>query len=742
MKRLLNILKSPLFWLFAALVLPDLAYAADPTSLFTIPPGDLSKKYIDKLFNVESGPFGPILGVINASAMILMGFILSYALTHSILTASAEGNLGKKYGTHWYAMRVFAASALAMPVKGGVSLIFYFVVFIFYQSVGLADQIYIAANSSNANVAYITNPINHDKAKELMVGMFKMSACAAALQKTNLDYKAAYGTDLSGWTTFGKTPEFGFTPVDTGYALQLLYGNISDVNQMSACGRIVLTDPNIPVDSNLGNSNPQVVALQQISKNIFPAKKAALLKANKTVSDAAVAYLANKTPVLPAINKAISDYEVDVRNAVTAQVTNSPILQNISKAQTNQGWIVIGSTYLHQINTQNSINSIIGNLPSVKVGEGMNSINDDASKLEMLSVEAELEREEIAPENLTLHDAANADQNDTNADNGSWWGLVRSPMSHFAHSASRNLMNGNVFSGSESNSPNLLLSSAALGGKCLDFADTLLVIPIAIAVVPVLGSASPALSNTIMMITGPLIILGLTLSVWLPFMPYLISLGVILSIVISFCTAAIGGSFWCISMLLSGGSEEMGNGENGAKLLFGLFLQAPLFVVATLLSMSILSIGSDFLYSTLNDTRDMIVGSSITVWGTLGYLVVVAAAMHTVVTLSFSVMYSFGDSVCEYLGLNIRSQISGHAEHIKQNSQGHHSTVVGGVVNMGQTAGRGLTEMGMEKKAKKNQQIDYMGGMGGNNSGKYEPIQSPQDLKADKSSNDQDPSKK
>ena len=675
------LLKSPSVLVLFMFLLPEMAHAAalGNNSLFNIPPGDLSKIYLDRLFPADgvSSPFSSIMMVINSGVLIMAGIMGMWIMTHNIMSAAATGDMSKKLGGYWMPLRIAGATGFLIPVKGGLCAATLLVIFVFQNSIGFGDLIFTTWMKNTPSLVFATSPVPKDKARALMLEMLKDSVCTASFAKTNNQQSLKYFTDS------GKTPEIGITERDSSAGLELLYGNSSDPSAISACGRILLTAPIDAVQTNLSSDDPQVQAMADVQNAVWPQKKAAFLDAQKTIGADASSFIFKRTNVLPGVEQAISDYEKTVNSAVAKQATNNAVLKKIELAKTKNGWISMGNLFLGSVQMQQTLSQISGSFPVIKSDTGKNVILDAVTKNDLLSLEGEIAKENADPTSQGADKAAAANQDD----GGGFLEAIRNPMGYVSKKIIHNLSNGNFFSGSESTSPNLLLSAVAIGGKLLDTADVLLLLPIPLAATPASGIIIPLLGITLP-ISAVLLGAGITLTVLLPAEPYVIWIGIVLSIFIAFLEAAFAAPFWAVSHLSGGSSEETGNGEAGYRLLLQLFLQIPLAVVAFCVSMTLLQIGSDLVNATIGDAFNASRGSDFSIWMLLGLIILYATLMVSIVKICFSEVYYFADRISKWLGLSMQN-MSGHAQEMKSHSNQHSTAIMGAVITSKQNIMRG-----------------------------------------------------
>jgi len=685
------LLKSPAVWVLFLFLEPTLAHAASlaDNSIFSIPPGDLAKQYLDRMFPADgvSSPFSSILLVINSAVMLIAGGQIAWIVLHNAMSAANTGEFSKKHGSAWMPLRIALGSAGMVPIKGGLCGATLVVLYVFQLSIGLGDTLYLTWMKNNASLVFATSPVPKDKARTLMLEMLKDSVCTASYAKANNQHSLKYFTES------GKTPEIGITERDSTAGLELLYGNSSDPSAISACGRILLTAPTDAVQSNLSADSPMVQALTNVQNTVWAQKKIAFLAAQKTIGADASSFIFNHTKVLPGIETAISDYEKTVNRAVAKVATDNNVLKQINIAQTKNGWMGLGSTYLSSVQFQQSLSQIAGSFPAIKTDTGKDVITDDTTKYDLLSLQGEIARENADPTSQGDVNAAVANQDD----DGGFLAAIKDPMGYISKKVVHNLSNGNFFSGSESTSPNMLLSAVAIGGKLLDTADVLLALPFAFiavppALIPILGITLP--------ISGILLTAGVTLSVFVPLEPYVLWVGICLSIFITLLESVFASPFFMLSHLMDGGSEEVGAAEQGWKLMLQLFLAIPLAVISFAVSMTLLQVGSDFVNATIGDAFNMSRGSDISIWMLLGLIILFTTLMVSVVKICFSEIYFFADSVSKWLGLSMQS-ITSHAQEVKSHAGQHNTAILGGVITAKQSAVRGAGDLKNAMNTKK-----------------------------------------
>lgn len=685
------LIKSPVAWVLFLYLEPSLAHAAD-MSIFTIPAGDLSKQYLDRLFPADgvSSPFASILQIINASALMIGGVLMSYAFFHHIMSAASTGEVSKKFGSAWFPIRVALPSALMMPIsaKGGLCAASYLVLWVFSQSIGLADTIYTTWQKNSASLVYSTQPVNHEDAKKLFLTMMKYSVCTASLKKANDQYSLKY------FTSTGAAPAFGITENNTPAGLELFYGNNTDPDQISSCGKIFLEDPDATLTAVAGDvlsskiDTPQYYALQDVRKAVFEQKKIQLLAASQKLGETASVFVFNRsTKILPTVIQTTNDYELAIKKSVVKEASKNAEIDKVNKALVNQGWISLGFTFLHAATFQRNLSDIVGSLPSDASNDGTNFVNNDIVKNDVAAFQNEVDKEEADSSQLGLKQAGQMDQ----GDDGGVLAFVKDPMGHLAKIMVHELANGNFIIGSTNSSPNILLSSSALGGKMLYMANVILVLPLAASAFIPAGTTSAILGITLPL-AASLIVGGVLLQTFLPLEPTIIWYSIIISIFLSFIEAMVAAPFWMLAHL-HGENQEHGSSGEGYKLLMGLFLSVPMAVVAFCVSIVVLQLASDLIFSTFSDAIDIGRGTPMNVWSLLGVGALFVSLMLSIVGLVFTEIYSFGDRVNRWLGLGLQNSIAGHAQEMRSQSGQHKTAIMGAVVATKSSIGRGAGDI-------------------------------------------------
>ena len=697
MKRLFfTLLRTPSFWIFAFLFMPELAHAT-PADLFSIPSGDISKTMIlDKLFppGDAPGPFGAVAAVLNSALLMAGGLMMTYILSVGTMNTAHDGEaLGKKWSTAWVPFRIAGGSAMMMPmgVKGFCAAQVV-VIYIITQSIGLADTVWTAYTQQGfAQSVFATSSVPTDDLKVIALEMLKSNDCMASLENSRAH--GAPDTMMSmvqdpkiGWT-YGNTPDGGY---------QIEYGISNDPRQIAICGHIVL-DKNqqlvqsgaVASDQQLANFqfDSQTQALGQVQDELWQNQKTEMDLMNETMAKTATAYVLHHTQVMPAVNQSITDYQLHIQMAAAKKASDNKLFKEVAKNAAAQGWVGAGQWYIHLANFQQGLAVIVAHLPKIAPVQ-------DKDALKMQSVQYDLENLEsdIKNENLAFASAAKQGAMDQ-GDDGAWYGWVTDFGGHLTKLLVSRVWQGSAPGNWGSAPVNPILAAQSLGNRLTIAGYFVLGIPAAASILLVVPtSVVMVLLTTCVPIAAMLFTGGVMLQWVIPFYPMVLMTMGFIAWVILVIEAFFSASIFAFSHLHPDGNE-LGKAGHGYGLLFSLFLTPTLMVIGFIAANVIVSLVGPIINELFSSTMDMTRGNytmgPISILSILGiYIGLMMALIHQ----SFTEIHRMPSRIMRWAGLE-QGAISG----ITQEGAGHveksHTAVVGAVMQTKGGVGRGAQEL-------------------------------------------------
>lgn len=190
-------IKNRLF-LWAALLMPGLAFALDNPLDFDYPPTDVSVQLLGNIFGIVDGVLagsgsqimGQLFGVFNAAVLAIGAIIITYTLFVSTLNTAHEGEfIGRKWSSIWIPVRSAAGIALLLPKASGYSIIQVFVMSVVVYGVGAADAVWDSAlnylERGGVLVEQAVDPTDPEfgKLTDEARDIFKIQTCMYGLQE-------------------------------------------------------------------------------------------------------------------------------------------------------------------------------------------------------------------------------------------------------------------------------------------------------------------------------------------------------------------------------------------------------------------------------------------------------------------------------------------------------------------------------------------------------------------------------
>lgn len=304
------------FLLFLLSLVSPFAFAADSSTAFTPPAGDLSVSMLASIFGVVDGVLhgtgsqilGTMFGFYN-SAILTMGMVvLVYIFIVGTLNTAHDGEvMGKKWSSIWLPLRTVAGVALLLPKATGYSFIQIMVMWVVVQGVGAADTLWSKTLDYLGRGGVIVQPLttfaqqgsrqNYNPELIPIAGtIFKSQVCMYALQ--NILNNQQQSSNTSQVIPFLVTT---LSPKENGSAKNLIINfpgkvDIGDgVNYEGMCGSVswVKADSIKENDYKGANADSRTLAVQQMILDLQPqaqqvANTLVPLKTNQSTTYAAI----------------------------------------------------------------------------------------------------------------------------------------------------------------------------------------------------------------------------------------------------------------------------------------------------------------------------------------------------------------------------------------------------------------------------------------------------------------------
>lgn len=621
----------------ALIAMPALAELTVPGFSHPVSPGDLSLKFLGNLFGGMSGIpggsalIGSLMGIFNASVMSLASLLAFYVIVSSVVQTAHDGEvLGQRYSSLWVPIRSASAIAMIVPSSGGFSGVQLLVVWVAVQGAGLANSLTNAGYSVIYEQGGFVKPVvagAPKEAEELALSVAKIAACMAANEK----YISLSGSDeiTSSAPTNSAVTKYGF----------LVGKSVLGKSALQSCGRI--ETPKGKDDSGTGAAG-----------KIRDVQSAAVLKMYSTIKEGINEGLKTKGYDYGSkVREAAKAYDDTVTEALNA-IAASSLAEANSKKQSElaalkaKGWYGLGESYMTLARLGSAMDAVVKRgvvsahaTPIVVLHSERGSIRADYEGV-IAAINSSM--------NSDLKDENDKDSSEkANEKSGNW---IYQKFSSWVTESGTQLIK--KFTVSDHN-VNPLLAVKQRGDYILDAAGVMLTVSIVGSVVGGLvpGTVAGVLSFIAMMVVA-MITMGISLSVYLPMVPYIIWISVLLAWAVAVLEAVIAAPLWMM-MHLTGEGHGIASGatESGYKFIAAVFLRPALSVIA-FFSGAILLVA---LFSVINEGFIAVVRSvqSDTITGffqLFGFVAVYSGLCVTLVNKAFGLTLTLPSTILRWIG--------------------------------------------------------------------------------------------
>ena len=746
MKRILALL--------VLLTTASIALAADGGGLnqFTPPPGDTSVDFLHEIFGkivgmVATGAdtrgtdvsdvLGQMMSVFNTGVLFLAMIFVGYTTVMGTINSAHDGEiLGRKMSEIWVPIRTVGGTALLLPLGSGYCLIQIAVLWVALQGVGLADRIWSAAIQQISQDNMISNPIIPD-ARPLAANILRFEVCAAAMNKQYADsgrntriqaVAVPRNVTNTGDLTGTNTPSLVLDSVSRGTDVMLGNGANSKYNAVwlsryqvidykwravdangnpdstyinpDVCGGISWKES---WESSEGNANAKV-----IKAPIMAAHAAAVKNMIAELSPVAGQIVAGQKPTLGAIDTATEHYVLALRNAakVAVQNTNDRARADFLKTAESSGWIFAGTWYNHIVRMNDVMQSTLNGLPSsepASIADGRETQEALQNYQDAMAVTNEYAKNRIADVKSVYY--RETDMRAPQDGEGAWEymkKLMSAPFMGAINQITEEIAGSNLNHMSQMKSlgdtivitgEGLMLTLATAAGASNSWFGQGTV-----KAVFDTGAALQMLSGVFTFMMIGLLIFGVTLSTYVPMIPFITWVTSVVNWFVLLIEAILAAPIWAAAHVHPDGDDAVGKGGQGYMMILSLAMRPTLMlfglVTAMLLTQPITGlVNAGFVSAVSGVQADSITG----IVKFLAYVTIYVIFMTTIVHTVFSLIHWIPDNVPRWIGANVSG---GPASPDQKEREGAH--IFGGAVQEGK-AGLGRQDKKKDRPEKNNE---------------------------------------
>lgn len=660
--------------MLAGFFLPAFAFAQGGP--FDLPNDDLSKKtFLDPLFGpmISGGgesPLTTLMSTFNSALLVVGGILLAYTIVAGTMSTAHDGEmLGKKWSSMWIPIRTSLGVAAVMPVIGGGWCVAQaVVVWLAMQGAGLANSLWDSfigpdGGSILASASY-NPPANIAAVRDAYSAMLINSTCVAA-------HKARRNSDGADAESMSVAPyditiekDAGKLSIYYGRSTNSIVGEIKD----SSCGLIMLEEEsdavvggNESIARGDNSTSSMLLNMAAINRPVIEARQKAFLDAQDQLEALGARVAtgeAKQSEVNAKLNQLLTSYSTSVTSAAKtayAASVDKTFLNTIKR----DGWVMAGAFYMQMSKTQDLVTRAITNAPAAttppKKAFSTDSVDDffngiiggDNDPEIMRAVErartmsAQANRTQVGGVAAIGTDAMNA-ENDSSTWVARVVGWFMSKDSAFSQQTEAPDFNENP-----------IIMAKGLGEKMTATAWGALAAATGAQMLAGGGvtGIGPFLAPVFAGIFFALIVPGATMSTYLPMLPYILWLGVVLGWAILLIEAVVAAPLWAIVHLAPDGDGVVGRGGQGYMLVLSLVLRPPLMIIGLVAAFVLMKpigylVNSTFIGAFTMGVSPGFFGLTQAIAGCIIY----AVLMITIVQRVFSLIHVIPDRLLRWIG--------------------------------------------------------------------------------------------
>lgn len=723
---------------------------------FTPPPGDTSVDFLHEVFGnivnmVSSGTdprgssvsdvLGQMMSIFNTGVLFLAMIFVGYTTVTGTINSAHDGEiLGRKMSEIWVPIRTVGGTALLLPLGSGYCLIQIGVLWIALQGVGLADRIWSAAIQQISQDNMISNPIIPD-ARPLAANILRFEVCAAAMNKMYADsgrntriqaMSIPRSVTNTGDLTGTGTPSLVLDSISRGTDVMMGNGANSKYNAVWLSRYQVIDYKWRAVDANGNPStyiNPDVCGgiswkeswessesnanTKVIKAPIMAAHAAAVKNMIAELNPVAQQIVAGQKPAPGAIDTATEHYVLALRNAAKAAVqnTNDRARADFLKTAEGSGWIFAGTWYNHIVRMNDVMQSTLNGLPSaepISIDDGKETSDALINYQDAIAVTNEYAKNRIADvKSVYYRETDLRAPQDGEGASEYLKKLMSTPFMGAINQITEEIAGSNLNHMSQMKSfgdtivitgETLMLTLGTAAGVSNSWLGQGTV-----RVVFDAGAALQMLSGVFTFMMIGLFIFGVTLSTYVPMIPFITWITSVVNWFVLLIEAILAAPIWAAAHVHPDGDDAVGKGGQGYMMILSLFMRPSLMlfglVTAMLLTQPITGfVNAGFMSAVSGVQADSMTG----IVKFLGYVTIYVIFMTTIIHTVFSLIHWIPDNVPRWIGANVSG---GPASPDQKEREGAH--VFGGAINEG---GKGLGGHKPEKPTKRTKDKNGKGG--------------------------------
>lgn len=579
------------------------AFAGMP-DVFTPTSDDWVIKILGKIFGdlFPGGgvsPLGSAMEMFNSGILIIGGIYGVYTLKVGIMGTATDGKIMGKLSSVWIVIRYCLATPLLIPLSTGFCTAQYLIAWVAIQGNGLADQMW-DKYTSNQNAAIIAVAGEEfTGAKDLVYNIYQSYGCLYALKHElsgsgNIDPillgDADKNTVLSIWSE------------ENSDSYKYYFGDKNESKySKDICGTITVPKINVPTITTSSSSEQALI----IDFDAAPELSKKVQQVEKTAFDTLIASIDPLAQTTISSGKAIDYKQLDAITTnyqkTLAEISSSVVqsidgLNTLSKNAKKGGWITSYTYFMQYAYLHDQISTALHNVPTADgpKNAGHESLSGNFSTT-------------IVPVLKTVTDGGqfvafggyNQDGSDKSSsnDSGSFIDSIKGFMNKFKPTEILKkvfLDTHTAFTAKKGEFP--IYTMTRMGNTMFVSATAgITASGVALATVGAHPGIAALLQVLISIIFVPMLAIGFMLKWYLPFLPFIIGIGVLGGIILGTAVSIIVAPAWILGHLNPHADDLVGSSGNGYRIMLAMGLRPALTTLGVATSFFIILAVGDYI---------------------------------------------------------------------------------------------------------------------------------------------------
>jgi conjugal transfer/type IV secretion protein DotA/TraY len=706
-----------------SLQLTDTALAQDVGSTwhqFSPPAGDTAVSFLSEVFGpvvnlvsnatsasaAAGGTTNTVLGSMMAvycSAVIFLGMVfVAYTSIKATVNSAHDGEfLGRTMHATWVPLRSVAGIAFLLPLGAGYSFVQIGLMWATLQGVGIADAVWNAGMTQLQATNMIAQPLIPNS-RPLAASILESEVCMFAMNQqyafagrstqiiqdnppvtvntvTPPSTNVAVGSDLPNGATTSN-------PTGT-YTTKAIYWHANDNSYINpnVCGGLEWKD------SWSASSNSST---QNIKSQLMTAHVTAVQTMISTLQPIAQSIVAGTKPDPGALDNAANAYEQTLRAAAQSAMSSvsGNSLSDFTTAAKSAGWIFAGTWYNQIAKLNDAMQSTLNALPTV---DPITITDKETAQVLQTYSDAMTTAQEYAKNNVSsvrqaYYAATDVHYSSGDESSGTWWkkvlsapfmGLINQTTQLIAGSNLNHMSQMKAYGDYIVGTAEGIMTAAAIATGTGSSIAANVTAGIGFNIGAVMQFFSPFITVLILM----LLACGVTLSVYMPLVPFITWTTSVVNWFVLVVEAMIAGPLFAVAHAHPDGDDVSGKAGPGWMLILSLLVRPTLMIFGLICAMLLTEPIVGFINAAYMTVVAGIQADSLT--GVVSYVAYVSSyvlIMTSVVHIVFSLIHWIPDNILRWVG-----GIAGGIHSAQQAGEATQGRFESGVQNVRQHAGLG-----------------------------------------------------